>query len=136
MRKNPIRKKGPGALVRVRFMAVILAIVTLGIAVPLALVWKQAYIASASIRIETMTDTVSALNRKIATLQLLRDRLSSNERIEKVARARLGLEYPSSDRIVIIPVNRKNEKRGLAAGVGDLLAIVQGQNQSMKGGTE
>jgi cell division protein FtsL len=134
MRKSTLKRKRTAPLVRVRFMAVVLAVITLGIAGPLLLVWKQAYIASASMRIETMNDTVSALNRKIATLQLLRDRLSSNERIERVARARLGLEYPSSDRIVIIPVGRTEEKRGLAAGVGDLMAIVQGQ--SAKGGTE
>jgi|WetSurMetagenome_2_1015567.scaffolds.fasta_scaffold45350_2 cell division protein FtsL len=134
MRKNTFKQRRPAALVRVRFMAVVLAVITLSIAGPLALVWKQAYIASASIRIEAMNDTVSALNRKIATLQLLRDRLSSNERIERVARTRLGLEYPSSDRIVIIPISGTEQKHGLAAGVGDLMAIVQGQ--SAKGGTE
>jgi cell division protein FtsL len=121
-------------IVRLRFMAAGLVAVTLCIAGPLLLVWKQAYIASASMRIEAMADTISALNRQIATLQLLRDRLSSNERIERVARAVLRLEYPSSDRIVIIPVSNKGEKRGLAAGVEDLLAIMQGQ--SVKGGRE
>jgi cell division protein FtsL len=134
MKRNSLKKTRSAPLVRVRFMAVVIAAVTIGIAGPLALVWKQAYIASASIRLEEMADTVSALNRQIATLQLLRDRLSSNERIERVARTLLGLEYPSSDRIAIIPVRGKNEKRGLAAGVEDLLAIVQGQG--MKGGSE
>jgi len=134
MRKNMFKQKRHAPLVRVRFMAVVLAVITLGIAGPLLLVWKQAYIANTSMRIETMNDTVSALNKKIATLQLLRDRLSSNERIERVARVRLGLEYPSSDRIVIIPVCSAREKRGLAAGVGDLMAIVHGQNA--KGRTE
>jgi hypothetical protein len=81
-----------------------------------------------------MADTVSTLNRQIATLQLLRDRLSSNERIERVARTLLGLDYPSSDRIAIIPVREKNEKRGLVAGVGNILAFVQGQD--VKGGFE
>lgn len=138
MKRNPSKQTRPAPLVRVRFMAVVIAAVTIGIAGPLTLVWKQAYIASASVRLEEMADTVSALNRQIATLQLLRDRLSSNERIERVARTLLGLDYPSSDRIAIIPVREKNEKhglaRGFAAGVGDLLAIVQGQ--SMKGGSE
>jgi len=121
-------------IVRLRFMGAGLMVVALCIAGPLLLVWKQAYIASTSMRIEAMADTISALNRQIATLQLLRDRLSSNERVERVARAVLRLEYPSSDRIVIIPVSNKGEKRGLAAGVEDLLAIVQGQ--SVKGGRE
>jgi cell division protein FtsL len=134
VRRDPAKQKRTGPVVRVRLMAVVLAAVTLGIAGPLALVWKQAYIASTSLRIEAMTDTLSALNRQIATLQLLRDRLSGNERIERVARTLLGLEYPSSDRIVIIPVRRNRDKRGLAAGIEGLLAIVQ--NQSTKGGTE
>jgi cell division protein FtsL len=134
MKRNPLKQTRPAPLVRVRFMAVVIAAVTVCIAGPLVLVWKQAYIASASVRLEEMADTVSALNRQIATLQLLRDRLSSNERIERVARTLLGLDYPSSDRIAIIPVRAKNEKRGFAAGVDNLLAIVQGQN--VKGGSE
>jgi cell division protein FtsL len=134
MKRNSSKQTRSAPLVRVRFMAVVSAAVTIGLAGPLALVWKQAYIASASVRLEEMADTVSALNRRIATLQLLRDRLSSNERIERVARTLLGLDYPSSDRIAIITVRGKNEKRGLAAGVGDLLAIVQGQ--SVNGGSE
>jgi cell division protein FtsL len=134
MKRNSLKQMHSVPLVRVRFMAVVIAAVIIGIAGPLALVWKQAYIASASVRLEEMTDTVSALNREIATLQLLRDRLSSNERIERVARTLLGLEYPSSDRIAIIPIRGKDEKRGLAAGVVDLLAIVQGQGT--KGGAE
>jgi cell division protein FtsL len=142
MRKNLMKHKKSAPVVRVRLMAAGLAAVTIGIAGPLTLVWKQAYIASASMRIEAMNDTVSALNRQIATLQLLRDRLSSNERIERVAHTLLGLEYPSSDRIVIIPVREKNEKRGfghdfgrgLAAGVEDLMAMVH--RQGVKGGPE
>jgi cell division protein FtsL len=135
MKKNPLnRQRGRGPLVRLRFMAAVIAAVTVGIAGPLILVWKQAYIASTSVRLEKMADTVSTLNRQIATLQLLRDRLSSNERIERVARTLLGLDYPSSDRIAIIPVREKNEKRGLVAGVGNILAFVQGQD--VKGGFE
>jgi cell division protein FtsL len=121
-------------------MATGLMTVLLCIAGPLLLVWKQAYIASTSMRIEAMTDTLSALNREIATLQFLRDRLSSNERIERVARAMLKLDYPSSDRIMIIPVGEKSGNRGsrfsrgLAGGVDELVALVQGQGA--KGGHE
>ncbi|MBN2188404.1 MAG: cell division protein FtsL [Chitinispirillaceae bacterium] len=134
MKRNPLNRTRPAPVVRVRFMAAVIAAVVVGIAGPLVLVWKQAYIASASVRLEEMTDTVSALNRRIATLQLLRDRLSSNERIERVARTLLGLDYPSSNRIAIIPVRSKKGKRGIAGGVDNLLAIVQ--KQTVKGGTE
>jgi cell division protein FtsL len=121
-------------IVRLRYMATVLVTITLCVAGPLLLVWKQAYIASASMRIERMTDTLSALNRQVATLQFLRDRLSSNDRIERVARTVLRLDYPSSDRIVIVPVNEKTARHGLSGEVEDLFALVQGKNT--KGGRE
>ena len=121
-------------LVRLRFMAAGLTAVCLLIAGPLLLVWKQAYIASTSMRLEAMADTLSALNREIARLRFVCDRLSSNERIEKVARTVLRLEYPSSDRIVIVPVEGKEAKRGLTDDIGRLFAFVQ--ERRAKGGRE
>jgi hypothetical protein len=51
-----------------------------------------------------------------------------------VARTVLRLDYPSSDRIVIVPVNEKTVRHGLSGEVEDLFALVQGQNT--KGGRE
>jgi cell division protein FtsL len=134
MRPNTIRQARFAPIVRLRFMATGLLVLSLCIAGPLLLVWKQAYIAGASIRIETMADTISALNREIATLRFTRDRLSTNERIEKAARTLLQLEYPSSDRIVLLQVDDAPAKRGLAAEVAQLFAVVQERNS--KGGRE
>ncbi|MBN2038237.1 MAG: cell division protein FtsL [Chitinispirillaceae bacterium] len=105
------RKSAPRVpLVRVRSMAVVLALIAAFIAVPLLLVWKQAFITSSSMKLEKMSDTLSVMNKKIATLKLTSDRLSANDRIESIAREALGLEFPSSDRIAILP-----EKKGTSA---------------------
>jgi cell division protein FtsL len=135
MRSRTIKKTvGSAPIVRVRFMATGLAVVVFCITGPLLLVWKQAYIASASMRIEKMADTLSALNKEIVTLRFMRDRLSSNERIEKAARTLLRLEYPSSDRIVLVQVECPPVKRGLAAQVAELFAVVP--PRFAKGGRE
>jgi hypothetical protein len=94
-------------LVRLRFMAAGLAVVVLLIAGPLLLVWKQAYISSTALRLEAMTDTLTVQNRQIAVLRFRCEQLSRNERIERVARTALRLEYPLSDRIVIVPAEEK-----------------------------
>jgi cell division protein FtsL len=85
-------------------MAMGIALLVLLIAGPLLIVWKQAYITGSSVRLEAMSDTLSALNKQISTLRLQYERLSSTERIEKFARTSLHLEYPSSDRIVLLPL--------------------------------
>ena len=92
---------------------------------PMVLVWKQAYIAGVSMRVEAMTDTVLALSRQITALHLVCDRMTCNERIEAFARNVLRLDYPSSDRIVIVPIEEINKKRGVAAEVAQLLSVVQ-----------
>jgi cell division protein FtsL len=81
--------------------------VTALIALPLLVVWKQAFISGASIRIEQMNDTLSSMNREIAALRLRRDRLSTNERIESIAQSSLNLEYPASDRITFVPFGKR-----------------------------
>ena len=120
------RYADPGApLVRVRSMFIGLIALLAVIALPLVIVWKQAYIASASMRIEAMTDTVSAMNRRIAALEITCGRMSGNERIEAFARAALKLEYPASDRITIIPCDEQAKSPESADAMAQLLATVQ-----------
>ena len=88
-----------------------LIVVAALIALPLLVVWKQAYISGASMRIERMNDTLSSMNREIATLRLRRDRLSTNERIESIAQTALNLEYPASDRITFVSCGKKGGGR-------------------------
>jgi cell division protein FtsL len=134
MKPDTMKRAGSGPIIRVRFMATGLAVVAFCITGPLLLVWKQAYIARTSMRLEKMADTLSSLNKEIVTLRFMRDRLSCNERIEKAARTLLRLEYPSSDRIVLVPVECPPVKRGFVRKVSDLFAVVP--QRCEKGGRE
>ena len=110
--KSEKRKSSAAATpVRVRSMATGLIAVTALIALPLLVVWKQAFISGASMRIERMNDTLSSMNREIATLRLRRDRLSTNDRIESIAQRSLNLEYPASDRITFVSCAKKGGGR-------------------------
>jgi cell division protein FtsL len=107
MKKRVETKTSGAPIIRMRSMAMGMALLVLLIAGPLLIVWKQAYITGSSLRLEAMSDTLSALNKQISALRLQRERLSSTERIEKFARTALHLEYPSSDRIVLLPLEGK-----------------------------
>jgi cell division protein FtsL len=115
-------------------MAIGMLVLLTVIALPLVVVWKQAYIASTSMRIEAMNDTVSAMNRHIAGLEIVSERLSSNERIEAVARAVLKLDYPASDRITVIPFGNDAFVRKPVGGVAQLLAAVQNRPSAKEAG--
>lgn len=124
-------EKKPGdrsPLVRIRQMIIVIAGVVALFSVPLVLVWKQTYIRGSSVRLEAMADTLSMLDKKISVLQLKSERLSNIERVETFARVSLGLDYPSSDRMVIVSMGGKDDRRSGKAGgkAGELFAAVQG----------
>lgn len=89
---------------RLRSMILGIAIVSALITGPLLMVWKQVYITSTSLKLEKMSDSLTGYAKEITRLRLKAERLSSNERIEHIARSSLGLDYPVSDQIVIIEV--------------------------------
>lgn len=130
---NISQKSSP--VVRVRLMVTGMAALVALFGGPMLLVWKQVYIADVSMRIEALTDTLSAQNHQIAALRLVCDRMSSNARIESFARSVLKLDYPSSDRIVIVAVEAPPKKRSVVAEVAQLFAAVQDRH-SGKGGEE
>jgi cell division protein FtsL len=107
MRKRHDKVATP--IIRFRSMLAGVSIIAVLITGPLLMVWKQVYITSTSITIEKMTDSLNVLNKHIAELKLKGEWLSSNDRIEHIAKQSLGLDYPSSEQIVIIKVP-KNEK--------------------------
>jgi cell division protein FtsL len=125
MRKQGYSVGSGAPIVRIRLMVTGLIVLVTIIACPLVIVWKQAYIASTSMRIEAMTDTVSAMNRTIASLRVVGERLSGNERIEAFARTALKLDYPGSDRIAIVPCDEEQKPLNSAGGMRQLLAAVQ-----------
>jgi cell division protein FtsL len=108
-----IRKKRPSALfavIRLRTVIILLCVIAAAIAVPLYAVWRQVFITTTSIACRQLNDSLAVLNREIQRQRLISERLSDNNRIETIARASLGLEYPSSERIRIVspaaPVRR------------------------------
>ncbi|MBN1128344.1 MAG: cell division protein FtsL [Chitinispirillaceae bacterium] len=128
---KPSKRTRRASPVRIRPMFVALLVVAMLIAVPLLLVWKQAFITGASIKLEKMNDTLSAMNREIASLRMARERCADNERIEAIARSALALDYPSSDRITIVPAGAGGD-RGKSATL--LLSALRGRMK--KGGEE
>ena len=84
------------------------AIIAVLIAGPLLLVWKQVYITSESMHIDKMLDVVTKLSKEQTELRLRCERLAANERIERIARKSLGLDYPVSSQIVVIRVPQTN----------------------------
>ena len=92
-------------ILKLRFVIGVVAILALVIAGPMLIVWKQVYINATSMKMEKMSDSLSVLNREIATLKLACEHMSTTEKIERFARINLGLEYPLSNQIEIVELN-------------------------------
>ncbi len=96
----------------VRFRSVLIGICVLAVCMvgPLVLVWTQSYINQVSLRIESKSEALAAVNSEITALGLECGRLSSTARIERMARSR-GLEYPVSGQIEVweVPMSRSGE---------------------------
>ena len=112
--RSPVISSHP--IIRFRSMMVGVGLIALLISGPLLLVWKQVYITDTSLKLNAMADTLASLEKQVAALRLTRERLSSTERIEQLARNVLQLDYPSSDQIVIVPntTNGSQSKHGPA----------------------
>jgi cell division protein FtsL len=90
-----------------KYYILALIICTAVITIPLALVWKQAYITSVSLKFDSLKDSTAVLHKEIVALNLTLKQLSSTERIERIARESLKLDYPSSEEIVIVHSEKK-----------------------------
>jgi cell division protein FtsL len=110
MRKKS-EKPVSSPIVRVRIMIIGVAAIIALISGPLLAVWKQVYINNTSIKLSKMTDRLSSLRKEIATLQFTCERYASTERIEKIANEKLNLEYPVSNQIVIIHLQKQNSPK-------------------------
>jgi cell division protein FtsL len=109
MKKNGKSSSGV-PLLRFRSLLLWMVLVIVLISGPLLLVWKQVYINIASISMDENRKTLAGLQKEITTLKLASNRLSSGERIERIAREKLGLEYPTTSQMYVIniPGERKN----------------------------
>lgn len=97
-------------VVRLRSMFVGLCVLSLSIAIPLSLVWKQSYINQASIRLEYRADTLARLDREVTALTLEHGKLAAAPRIERIARTR-GFEYPLSSQLEVLDVAHARQKK-------------------------
>jgi cell division protein FtsL len=86
----------------VRYVLVAAAVVGLLVTFPLLAVRKEVYITNSSLNQESLADSVAVLSRRATRLRMTAESLASNERIERIARQSLGLEYPASQQIVIV----------------------------------
>ncbi len=105
--KRPVHasaKKGMRVFAATLFFALAIAVL---IGLPLLTVWKQVYITTASVRTERLTDSLSVLNGRLARLRLAAEELAATERIEKIARERLALDYPDSREIIVMKQKKK-----------------------------
>jgi cell division protein FtsL len=109
---------------RLRSMILGIAIVSALITGPLLMVWKQVYITSTSLKLEKMSDSLAVYTKNIARLNLRAQRLSSNERIERIARSSLELDYPVSDQIVIVEVPHSRMK-GICGWPQEFVAFIK-----------
>ena len=95
-------KKQPAVRLRhfVFFVALLMAVCS----VPLGIVWKLVYFSGASLRQSVLNERRAVLQKEKVRLSLVVERLSASSRIESIARRDLGLEYPTSDQIVVIRI--------------------------------
>ena len=102
------KKKKGGPIFRLRTLLMWIGMIAVLIAGPLLLVWKQVYITSTSMHIDKMTRELANLSKETTELRLRCERLAANDRIERIARTSLDLDYPSSSQIVVIRVPQRN----------------------------
>jgi cell division protein FtsL len=116
MRKDKNQGASSHPIIRFRSMMLGVGLIALLISGPLLIVWKQVYITDSSLKLNGMADTLSSLEKQTSSLRLIRERLSSTERIEQFARNTLQLDYASSDQIVIVSnsMNGSHSKQGPA----------------------
>ncbi|MBD3391251.1 MAG: hypothetical protein GF418_04270 [Chitinivibrionales bacterium] len=99
--RKPAGPRKPAPL-PARYVLAGIAVVSLIVAFPLLTVWKQVYITNSSRMQDRLADSVAVLAQEASRLRLAAEKLAANERIERIARESLGLEYPASRQLVIV----------------------------------
>ncbi len=106
--------KGGSLFSFLRYYLLFIIAGSLVVTVPLALVWKQSHITQVSLRYDSLQDSLAVLNKKTTTLHVRAKQLSNAERIETIAQSALGLTYPKSEAIIIMPSEKKGPIRFLS----------------------
>jgi cell division protein FtsL len=130
VKQSPIREKKSRAssivstapVLRLRQLVLGIVCVVVLIAWPMFMVWKQIYITNVSLKESALADSLIVLTKEAATLRLYNEKLSGTQRIESIARKAIGLEYPTSEQIVVIRESRAGTRE--TPGGGGFLAIL------------
>jgi len=107
--KKRINNFGSAVLPIVKIFSTATILIIIVVMFPLSLVWKQVYITNTSLHQNSLQDSLTVLQKEVITLTMAVERLSSTERIEKIAKESLALDYPSSKEIVVIRPRKKKE---------------------------
>lgn len=123
----------PAAVLRLRHAVGIVVVLAAAVLVPLAVVWKQVYVTGASMEQRELSDSLAVLRRESERLRLAAEGLSEVGRIERIARERLGLEYPKADRIVIMGSSARRTRETAPCGTWEFFAILRRSLRGDKG---
>ncbi len=110
-------------VLRLRELAVGVAIIALLIAWPLLMVSRQIFITNLSVRESALADSLADVGRQCAAQRLYNEKLSSTARIESIMREHRGLEYPSAARIIVLREPKESAPGGRAT--RDFIAIIK-----------
>jgi cell division protein FtsL len=102
-------------VLKLRFVVIGSLVVMAAIAGPLLMIRKQVYVRNLAIRREQLADSLSVYSREAARLTIVAKQLSSPQRLEQIARDKLGMEYPSSAQITIVQPRAPSKARFLDA---------------------
>jgi cell division protein FtsL len=122
--KKREKKTQNAPLVRVRPMLLWITLVIIMISGPLALVWKQVHISSTSVRMDANRKTLDSLQKEITALRFTSNKLSSTERIERIARKSLDLEYPATSQVYVINIP-SDQKGTMLSRTQDIVAFIR-----------
>lgn len=110
MRKKKVSSNVKPVL-KFRLIIAGVAILALLISGPLISVWKQVYINDVSLKVDRLSKSLTSINSQIAELTIEYERLAGIERIEKLAKQKLQLDFPSSSQIAIVKIKGESKDK-------------------------
>ncbi|MCX7726006.1 MAG: cell division protein FtsL [Chitinispirillaceae bacterium] len=103
-------KKRTPIVIKFSFILKMAGMIAIFVSLPLSIVYKEQYITKKSLQISKQYDSLTIETKNIEKLRLVCERLASKERIERIAKKSLGLEYPSTEQIVIVKIPAEKEE--------------------------
>lgn len=96
-------------VIKFSFLLKMAGVIAIFVSLPLSIVYKERYITDQYLKNSRLYDTLVVKTKEIEKLRLVCERISSKERIEKIAKNKLKLDYPSIEQIVIVKIPKEKE---------------------------